>query len=330
MDTQQILKDVLVLEGNALLRASERIRKEDADHMLDVFSSLRELGGRAFFIGVGKSGLIASKMASTFTSLGLPSHFLHPTEALHGDLGQISKNDIVFLISNSGTTEEILKLLPFLPLEKERLIGLVGNLSSPIAKACQLVFDCSVEKEACINNQAPTTSTTLTMALSDALAVLYENLVGLSREGFAQNHPGGLLGKSLMLKVAALMISREECPQVSRQATMQEVILEMTKKPTGMCAVVDSDKKLLGIIVEGDIRRTFAAGADSLSTSVESIMNKKPVIVSDDSRAYDALCLMEKGERLISVLPVVDNAGFFSGQVRLHDLLREGFALNKK
>ena len=186
-------------------------------------------GGSLIVSGVGKSGNVANKIASTFSSLGLSSYFLHPVEALHGDLGRVTKSDAIIWISNSGTTEEITKLLPYIDIPKEMMVALVGNVASPIAKSCSIVLDAGVDKEACINNLAPTTSTTVAMALGDALAVLYESIVGLSKEKYAQNHPGGLLGKSLRLKVENLMIEKDQCGCIDQKSSLKDAVLAMTK-----------------------------------------------------------------------------------------------------
>jgi len=207
----------------------------------------------------------------------------------------------------------------------ENRIGLLGSANSPIGNACGIVLDCSVEKEACLNNQAPTTSSTLALAMGDAMAVLYEALVGLSREGFAVNHPGGILGKSLRMKVKDLMVESSACPVVTPNQTLQEVILLMTKFPVGGCAIVENGV-LLGIMVEGDIRRTFTKPNAGLNTQVKEIMNVTPITIGADQLAYEALELMENKTRSIQILPVVES-GHFLGFIRLHELLKEGFSL---
>ncbi|MCK5074369.1 MAG: KpsF/GutQ family sugar-phosphate isomerase [Bacteriovoracaceae bacterium] len=320
-----VMKQVLELEASAIQNASERLSEDICTSLVHIFEILKNVGGSLVFCGVGKSGIIAHKIASTFSSLGLPSFFLHPVEAQHGDLGRVRSSDAVVFLSKSGTTVEIMKLLPFLPVEKSMRIALLGNVDSPIAHACEVVLDCSVDKEACINNQAPTTSSTLALAMGDALAVLYESLVGLSQEGFAVNHPGGILGKSLLMKVQDLMWKRVDCPTLGPDSTLSDVILEMTSKPVGACAVVDNSDRLLGIMVEGDIRRTFMKDNQGLKTMVADIMTPNPVKIGPCDLAYDALSLMEKRKTQISTLPVVQNDGKFMGFIRLHDLLREGF-----
>jgi arabinose-5-phosphate isomerase len=330
MTSKLIMSEVLRLEAKSLEQAALRFDQnsgESVNQLVAIYQNLRENGASLIFCGVGKSGIIAMKLASTFCSLGLPSFFLHPIEALHGDLGRVGKEDAIVLISKSGTTEEILKLIPYLPIEKSKMIGLIGNLNSSIADQCGLVLDCSVEKEACINNQAPTTSSTLALAMGDAMAVLYESEIGLSKEGFAFNHPGGILGKSLRMKVKDIMVLLKDCAIVSTEHTLQDVILLMTKHPSGGCAVVDGGD-FKGILVEGDIRRTFTKSNEGLNTKVGKIFNANPTTISPDELASHALELMESHERSISVLPVIE-AKKFVGFIRLHDLLKEGFSLKK-
>ena len=328
MTHSKTMADVLKLEANSLLRAAEILEKnhsKDADRLTILFEQLRSTNSAIIFCGVGKSGIIAQKCAATFTSLGLPSFFLHPTEALHGDLGRVGKNDAIVLLSKSGTTEEIIKLLPFLQVPSSHRIALVGQVPSPVSDFCDIVFNCSVEKEACINNQAPTNSSTLAIAMGDAMAVLFEKYIGLSKEGFAVNHPGGILGKSLRMKVRDLIVKESNCPVLSESQNLQDAILGMTKFPVGGCAVVEKGE-FKGILVEGDIRRTFTRENQGLQTKVESIMNKTPISVHPDQLAFEALELMESKTRSIQILPVLEE-GKFLGFIRLHDLLKEGFSL---
>ena len=242
---------------------------------MDIFMDLKNLDAQLIFCGVGKSGHIGVKLAATFSSLGLRSLFLHPTEALHGDLGRATTNDAIFFLSKSGTTEEIVKLIPFLDIPKERRVAMVGKTDSPIASHCELVFDCSVEKEACINNQAPTTSTTVTLALGDAMAVLLEHCAGFSQEDFLKFHPGGFLGKILRYKVRDLMIPSAECPVVEKGHTLKEVIFRMTERPVGGCAVLEGSK-LKGLMVEGDIRRALNKTSSGVEQIVSTIMTSRP------------------------------------------------------
>lgn len=325
MNYLEVAKNVLSLEAQVLLDASKKLNQGQISRFVEIMKLLAKTGGSLVFCGVGKSGTIATKLASTFSSLGLPSFFLHPTDALHGDLGRVTKFDAIVFISKSGNTNEILKLMPFLLQEKDMLIGLIGNLDSPISAKCSIVFDCSVKSEACINNQAPTSSSTLALAMGDALAVVYENLVELSMEGFAVNHPGGLLGKSMLFKVKDLMWPYEKCPRNNIDSNLEDVILSMTSDNIGGCAIVDDNRKLLGIVVEGDIRRTFTRKNEGLKTKVSDFMTKKPISIDPDEKAINAMKLMEERAQKIDILPVVSVDNTFLGFIRIHDLLKEGF-----
>jgi len=323
MDHKNLFTQVLITEAKAMELAASRFKDEEAQKLVKLYEHLANTGGSLIISGVGKSGHIGTKIASTFSSLGLPSFFLHPTEAMHGDLGRVTKADAIVLISKSGTTEELLNMLPYVQIPKDRVVCIVGKVDSPIGHKSGIVLDASVEKEACLNDLAPTTSTTVALAFGDAMAVLYENVMGVSKEKFAINHPAGLLGKSLSLTVDRLMISATECPNVTESSTLQDAILVMTQKPVGMCAVLDGTK-LIGILVEGDIRRAFAKSADAIKTPVSQLMTKNPTSLTPGTLAFEALKTMESGARQLNVAPVVEN-GEFKGVLRLHDLFKAGF-----
>ncbi len=320
-----IMANVLLDESRALKRASTLLESDACYKLANLFEDLKTLGGGPIFCGIGKSGHIGIKLAATFSSLGLRSFFLHPTEALHGDLGRIYPNDAIFFLSKSGNTEEILKLIPFLSIPKARLVGMVGVVDSPVAKACGIIFDCSVDKEVCLNNLAPMTSTTLTLAMGDAMAVLFEHLTRPSKEDFAMFHPGGILGKTLRYKVGDLMTSFDQCPTVNKTQTLREVIFEMTKQPVGGCAVINDNRILEGIIVEGDIRRSLANQGSQLDQKVFQIMTKDPVTVTKNVSALKALELMENRKSPINILPVINDGKTFEGLITLHSLLKTGF-----
>lgn len=323
MDHKNLFTQVLLSEARAIEKAASRFSDVEAKKLIDVYELLSASGGSLIISGVGKSGHIATKIAATFSSLGLPSFFLHPTEAMHGDLGRVSKLDAIVLISKSGTTEELLTMLPYVQIPQERVIAILGKVDSPIAQKSGIVLDASVEKEACINDLAPTTSTTVALAFGDAMAVLYENVMGVSKEKFAVNHPAGLLGKSLSLTVDRLMIKSIDCPQVNEAATLQDAILAMTQKPVGMCAILNGNK-MIGILVEGDIRRAFAKSADAMKSLVKDLMTVQPTTLSSKTLAFEALKLMENPIRPLNVAPVSDE-GEFKGVLRLHDLFKAGF-----
>lgn len=325
MKLLETMKNVLLLESTALELAANRLDSVDLTVLTKVFTELRENRGILYFCGVGKSGHIALKLSSTFSSLGLPSFFLHPSEAMHGDLGKLTADDFVVFISKSGTTEEIIKMIPFLPFGEENCLGLLGDKSSAIAEKCSLVLDCSVEKEACLNNQAPTTSSTLAMAMGDAMAVAYEKFIGLSKEGFAKYHPGGILGKSMRLKVSDVMVTKEECPTARENQNLKEILIEMTRLPVGGCAILD-DTSLVGIMVEGDVRRTLTGRETGLETLAKNIMTARPVKISPDALASEAFDLMQgSGPKHLNLLPVVSENGDFYGFIRMYDLFKEGF-----
>lgn len=323
MNHKNLFTQVLLTEAKAIEQAAQNFDEKTAHDLANLFEMLISTGGSLVLSGVGKSGHIAQKIAATFSSLGLPSFFLHPTEAMHGDLGRVSKSDAMLLISKSGTTEELIKLIPYLSVPRERLVALVGKVNSPIAQKCGIIVNASVEKEACLNDLAPTTSTTVALALGDAMAVLYENVAGVSKEQFAVFHPAGLLGKSLTLTIAKLMIPASDCPQVSEEATLQDAIMAMTNKPVGMCAIVTSGA-IKGILVEGDIRRAFAKSADAIQRPISEFMNSNPISLSPEILAFEALKIMESPERQLNVLPIT-SGGKFEGVLRLHDLFTAGF-----
>jgi len=321
----ELVKFVLEMESQAILKVSQLITDHQTQALVILFKELAQKHDQLVFCGVGKSGMIAKKLAATFCSLGQPSFSLHPVEALHGDLGRVRAEDAIVFISKSGTTEEILKLKPYLPQSNQQLIGLIGNSESPIARFCGLVFDCSVDQEACLNNQAPTTSTTVAMAMGDAMAVLYEEVVGLSKEKFAIHHPAGILGKTLRLKVRDLMVPLQECPVLLSTQTLKDALIEMTAKPIGGCAIVSESKDFVGIIVEGDIRRILTKDSRGVDIPLSEMLNSNPVSVLPDDLAMTALERMEKRSRPLNIVPVIEENKIF-GFLRLHDLIKEGFS----
>jgi len=328
VDPVALMKNVLELEARALRDAQARLDAGTAEALVNLFGWLTQSGGNLVVSGVGKSGHIATKIASTFSSLGLPSFFLHPTEALHGDLGRVTKSDVLLMISKSGTTEELQALLPYVQLPRERIIALVGNPQSPLAQLSGVVLDASIEKEACLNDLAPTTSTTLALALGDAMAVLYESVRGVSKEQFAINHPAGLLGKSLSLTVGKLMTPAANCAVALPDTALTEALLIMSRHPVGLLAVLEGTK-LVGILAEGDVRRALTQDPQALSRPVSKFMTSSPLRTSPDVLAYEALKVMEQRERPVSALPVLGPDNLFLGVLRLHDLLRAGFVATK-
>jgi len=272
--------------------------------------------GRVVLTGVGKSGLICKKIAATLSSTGTPAFFLHPTDAAHGDLGMLRGEDTVIAVSNSGETEELLTIIPLIKSFGIPVIAITSNPKSSLARLSDIVLDLKVEKEACPLNLAPTTSTTLTLALGDAIAAALMKKKGFKAEDFARFHPGGKLGIRLS-KVKEIMRRGEEVPKVSPETPLKEAIFEISSKKLGATLVVDGEK-LVGIITDGDLRRALERGVE-LSTPVKEVMTENPKVISEDSYAEEALKLMELHK--ITVLPVVDSSGKVKGIIHLHDIL---------
>lgn len=312
---QSIAKNALINEGEAILTLSERID----DSFEACVHALHSSTGRIVITGVGKSAIVASKLTATFNSTGSPALFMHAADAIHGDLGMVQKEDVVICLSKSGNTPEIKVLIPLLKRIGTELVAIVSNPDSYLAKQSDHFIDASIREEACPNNLAPTTSTTVHMAVGDALAICLMELKGFSPRDFALNHPGGALGKKLYLRVNDI-ITHNEVPVVGERTILKDVILEISSKRLGATAVVDEEGSLLGIITDGDLRRAFEKGA-SMETLAFEIMGKTPKTVELDEYAVKALNMMQKHS--ISQVVVKDGkkpAGF----VHLHDLLREG------
>ena len=293
----------------------EAIRKA-----LSLLQKSLQSGGKIIVTGIGKSGKVGQKIAATLCSTGSLAIYLHPTEGLHGDLGILTSNDVVLLFSYTGNTEELVKLLPSLKAMGVPLIGVGGNAQSKIALACDVWLDGHVEQEACPHNLAPTSSTTLALALGDALALALMQLRGFDAEAFAHNHPGGSLGKRLHLRVSDVMHQGDAISTVTSLASMDEVVMAATHRPLGGVLVVDGPK-LLGIITEGDIRRALKHREKFFNLKASEVMTVKPITVRPDALAKAALELMENRPKQISVLPVVDEQGHWRGIVRVHDLI---------
>jgi arabinose-5-phosphate isomerase len=322
-DFLKVFDEVLEIEASALNEARKNVSPQAILGFSELMKQLIQSSGALFISGIGKSGLIGQKIAATFTSLGLPTHFIHPTEALHGDLGRLTSKDAIIVISKSGNTEELLKLIPHLPMSKKQVVGILGNIRSPLGNLCELVFDGSVVREACLNNVAPTTSTTLTCAIGDALANIYQVVAGFTKEKFAQGHPGGLLGKSLNLRVKDVMITFSLCPQIDINSTLKVALKTMNENPKGFLLVM-KDNKYEGILVEGDIRRCLIKYPElGVNAPILNVVNSRPIIISQNQFIYEAITLMEKREKPITLLPVFDELNF-TGVIRLQDILKFG------
>ncbi|HEY3927973.1 MAG TPA: KpsF/GutQ family sugar-phosphate isomerase [Candidatus Koribacter sp.] len=317
-------ENVVRIEAEALRELAERIAGPMASDFQKTVDLLDCCAGRVVVSGMGKSGLIGRKIAATFSSTGAPALFLHPAEAMHGDLGMIARGDVVIALSASGETEEILNLLatikrlgvPLITMTCDNLYA-NGAKRSTLAQAAEVALDCSIAQEACTLGLAPTASTTTMLALGDALAMALADKRGFKEQDFAELHPGGKLGKRLA-KVSALMHSGDAVPRVGAEMKMPEVIYEMSRKKLGVTTVVEGDK-LLGIISDGDLRRLLEhRGKDAMDLTAGECMTRNPRTISPDSFATAALDLME--QRKITSLAVVDAAGVLQGIVHLHDL----------
>jgi len=278
--------------------------------------------GRVVVVGMGKSGHIGNKIAATLASTGTPAFFVHPAEASHGDMGMITRDDVVLALSNSGSTAEIVTLLPLIKRLGITLISMTGNPDSPLAKAAEANLDARVAHEACPLNLAPTSSTTVSLVLGDALAVALLEARGFTAEDFAFSHPGGALGRRLLLKVENVMHAGEALPQVARGTPLRDALLEMTRKGLGMTVVLEADGRLAGVFTDGDLRRTLDRGIDVRDTSIDSVMTTHGKTARAEMLAAEALKIMEDNK--INSLVVVDAEDRPVGALNMHDLLRAG------
>ena len=312
--------EFLRLEANAIEQAATRL---DEAVVASAIEAIAQCTGKVVVTGVGKSGVIAQKIAQTLTSTGTVAVFIHPSDALHGGLGVITSDDVVVALSNSGETDEILAILPAIVGRGVSLISIVGNVDSSLARRSDIVLDASVDKEACPLNLAPTASTTVALAVGDAIAMALMEHRGLTEADFAANHPAGRLGKRLTLRVHDLM---HESPNAAPNAGWLDVVKAISKHALGAVNIVDAAGKLLGIVTDGDLRRTIEKTAvEKLSSlAAKDMMTSGPITTGPDALAYDALQLMENRPSQISVLPVVDENGKSVGLLRLHDIVRSG------
>ena len=315
--------DTLRVEADAILRAAARLdeRFEQALELLD------RCVGKVIATGVGKSGMAARKIAATLTSTGCPSVFLHPSEAMHGDLGIVGPEDVVLALSNGGESEELLAILPSLLARGAKIIAIVGNADSTLAQRAVVALDASVEREACPLNLAPTTSVIVALAIGDALAMTLQKVRGFRQEDYALNHPGGRLGRRLTLRVRDVMQSRpNDLPTVLPETTCIMVLREISEKSVGATCVAGTDGRMLGLITDHDIRKALEqSGPQALERTAVDIMNTAPAVVLDPEQlAYEALRLMEDRPRPISVAPVLDSERRCVGMLRVHDLIRAG------
>lgn len=280
--------------------------------------------GKIVITGIGKSGLIAQKFASTLSSTGTPAIYLHPVEGMHGNLGVLHRNDVVFAIGKSGESEELINILPSIKRIGAKIICLTANKQSTLARMSTIALVVPVEREVCPLNLAPTTSTTLALVIGDAIAIALMKLRGFKAENFALYHPGGTLGKRLTLKVADVMRGGRRNPVVNVDATMMSLLVEISRKWTGACNVVDKKGRLVGLVTDFDIRGAFAKGWTLSTLSIRQIMNPKPTSIHPEEMAMKAFEMMESRKKPFTVLPVVDKARRSVGMVHLHDLVTAG------
>jgi arabinose-5-phosphate isomerase len=306
----------LTLEANSILELKNYV-DESFEKIIHL---LHEMKGRLVVSGIGKSAIIGQKIVATLNSTGTPAIFMHAADAIHGDLGMVQQHDAVMIISKSGESPEIRVLITLIKNLGNPLIGMVGNMSSMLAKESNHILNTTVSQEACPNNLAPTSSTTAQLAMGDALAVCLMEIKGFSSADFAKVHPGGALGKKLYLRVADLSRVNEK-PTVQETSTLKEVIVEMTQKRLGLTAVVNDNNLLVGVITDGDLRRMLEKNGDVQSTLAKDIMSIGPKTIDADALAVDALDKMRKQN--ITQLIVTEN-GNYGGVIHLHDLIREG------
>ena len=313
----------LRLESEAIAQTATRLERDQIERVVQLLASCR---GKIVILGVGKSGIIAQKIAATMTSTGSGALYLHPSDALHGGIGIINSDDVVMILSNSGETDEIIEMLPYLKRRQVPIIVLVGNLNSTLAHRADAVIDGSVDQEACPLNLAPTTSTTVALALGDALAMTLMQVKGLTPDDFAVNHPAGQLGKRLTLTVADLMHSGAGNPTIASGAMWVDAVKGISAGGLGAVNVVDDAGRLAGIITDGDLRRAIQKNEPALLANLrlDELMTRNPTVAGPELLAYDALKLMEDRPSQISVLPVVDSEGICVGLIRLHDIVRSG------
>lgn len=318
VDILAVARNVVMVEKNALDKLQEQFGQE----FINAIDMLMSCKGHVIVIGMGKSGHIGNKISATLASTGTPAFSVHPGEASHGDLGMITQNDVTICISNSGETEEVLSIIPIIKRMGIGIIAITGNSSSTMAKLADVHLSIAVGEEACPLGLAPTTSTTTSLVLGDALAVTLLKLRGFTEEDFARSHPAGSLGKKLLLYIDDLMRVGDDVPKVLQNTNIEETLFVMTQKRLGMTAVVNDDNQVIGIFTDGDLRRAFDENINFKNTIVEHVATLNPVTIKANSLAVSAAQLMEKHN--VHALLVVDDENRLVGALNIHDLLKAG------
>lgn len=306
---------------NIEIEALKRTRDSLDDTFIKILDLVTECKGKVILTGIGKPGHIAKKLAATFASLGTPSFYLHPGEAMHGDLGMISTNDIVIAISYSGESDEIIRILPNIKMIGSTLVGITGNKKSTLAQASDIVQILPKFEEACYLGFAPTSSTTAVLCYGDALAVVASGVYGFKDVDFGKFHPAGSLGKKLILRVDDIMSNGKNNATVYKAATLKEAVIELSKKGLGIVSVIDDNQRLLGVITDGDLRRQLEKGVDIYALHVEDMMTKNPITIQNDRLAIEALKMMK--EYNISCIPVLSHQKLI-GTIKLQDIIHVG------
>lgn len=312
---QTLAKETIQLQAKAISSLEESINLDFEKTVEIIFNSL----GRVVITGVGKSAIIAQKIVATLNSTGTPALYMHAADAIHGDLGNIQKDDVVICISKSGTTPEVKVLVPFIKNFKNTLVAITGNPDSFLAKQADFVLNTHVEKEACPNNLAPTTSTTAQLVMGDALAISLLNLRGFSSSDFARYHPGGALGKALYLRVSDITAQNQK-PQVAIDASLDDVIIEISEKMLGVAAVIDQGQ-IVGVITDGDLRRMLKNNKNVSQLTAKEIMSENPKTIPNDAMAVDAMEMLDTND--ISQI-IAQQDGEYAGVVHIHNLVKEG------
>ncbi|AXR05472.1 KpsF/GutQ family sugar-phosphate isomerase [Salinimonas sediminis] len=311
-------KRVIDIENRAIAALSARL----SDEFVSACEILFHCNGKVVVSGMGKSGHIGNKIAATLASTGTPAFFMHPAEANHGDLGMLGKEDVLLAISNSGETSELINLLPVVKRLNVPVIAMTNSRSSTLGQYADVILDISVSQEACSLGLAPTSSTTATLVMGDALAIALLDARGFTSDDFALSHPGGSLGRKLLLKVHDIMLTGQDLPLVSQQATISEALLEISRKGLGMTGILDSQKKLAGIFTDGDLRRVLDSRTDIHTTGIDQVMTRGGITAKPQELAVEALNTMEA--RSITALMVVDDQRYPIGAFNMHMLLKAG------